>query len=217
MDFPAKWYADDNKKRTSKDKKPKPHWEVKHRLPTQMRSSSREKTYNYFCPKLCMQTKSGSYGNKTFDGRKCHACGYEKKSEGTEYRSEEVFAYETIVEYATQMLKTKPVIKMQYELRNLNEVDGLKVDYCCPDIVILEPTKVAIRLNGQIHENRQRRIKDEDQRIVLEGNGWIVLDFWFYDMPNLYDSLKTKKKTQDAVFEVLKGMKPIFNTWKNLE
>ena len=79
MDFPAKWYADDNKKRTSKDKKPKPHWEVKHRLPTQMRSSSREKTYNYFCPKLCMQTKSGSYGNKTFDGRKCHAWGYEKK------------------------------------------------------------------------------------------------------------------------------------------
>ena len=214
MDFPAKWYADANKK-NKENKKKKPHWEVKHRLPTQMRSSYQEQELLH-CPKLCMQQDSGNYGKRTFNGRKCIACGYEKIIEGTEYRSEEVFAYETIVEYATQILKTKPVIKMQYEIRNLKEVDGLKVDYCCPDIVILEPTKVAIRLNGQIHENKKRRIKDEDQRIVLEGNGWIVLDFWFYDMPNLYDSCKTSKKTTDAVFEVLKGMKSIFNIWKNL-
>ncbi len=215
MDFPAKWIADDNKKRKKKDSPKKPHWEVKHRLPTQMRSTYKEHLYTYYCPKLCMQTDSGTYGKKTFDGKKCHACGYEAVSQGTEYRSEEVFAYETIVEYASKILKVKPVIKMQYEIRELDEVDGLTVDYCCPDIAILEPTKVAIRLNGQIHENKKRRLKDEDQRIVLEGNGWKVLDFWFYDMPNLYDQNPTKKKTEEAVFEVLKGMKPIFNMWKS--
>ena len=58
-------------------------------------------------------------------------------------------------------------------------------------------------------------MKHEDQRIVLEGNGWKVLVFWFYDMPNLYDQNPTKKKTEEAVFEVLKGMKPIFNMWKS--
>ena len=114
MDFPAKWYADANKK-NRENKKKKPHWEVKHRLPTQMRSSYQEQELLH-CPKLCMQQDSGNYGKRTFNGRKCIACGYEKIIEGTEYRSEEVFAYETIVEYATQILKTKPVIKMRYFL-----------------------------------------------------------------------------------------------------
>ena len=108
MDFPAKWIADDIKKRKKKDSPKKPHWEVKHRLPTQMRSTYKEHLYTYYCPKLCMQTDSGTYGKKTFDGKKCHACGYEAVSQGTEYRSEEVFAYETIVEYASKILKVKP-------------------------------------------------------------------------------------------------------------
>jgi hypothetical protein len=73
MDFPAKWYADANKKRTAKDKPKKAHWEVKHRLPTQL------KTNLSWCPRLCQQKPNGAKGKKTFNGMECSECGYKKQ------------------------------------------------------------------------------------------------------------------------------------------
>ena len=35
------------------------------------------------CPRLCQQTDKGGKGRKTFDGRVCYACGYEKKDKTT--------------------------------------------------------------------------------------------------------------------------------------
>ena len=57
------------------------------------------------------------------------------------------------------------------------------------------------------HDGKKQKIKDEDQKIILEGNGWQVVDFWYHEMPNLFDSNKTEKKEREAMWEVLKGVK----------
>ena len=38
----------------------------KQKLPTHMKT-----TYDYYCPVLCQQKENGSYGKKTFNGKKC--------------------------------------------------------------------------------------------------------------------------------------------------
>ena len=168
----------------------------KQKLPTQMKT-----TYDYYCPVLCQQKKNGSYGKKTFNGKKCCECGYEKKTQGTEYRTEQVFAYDILRNAYPNF-----VVKMEHELHDLKDVDGIKAKYCQPDIIIL-PKKIAVRLNGEVHDGKKQKIKDEDQKIILEGNGWQVVDFWYHEMPNLFDSNKTEKKEREAMWEVLKGVK----------
>jgi len=178
----------------------------KQKLPTQMKT-----TYDYYCPVLCQQKKNGSYGKKTFNGIKCCECGYEKKTQGTEYRSEQVFAYDILRTYYPKL-----TVKMEHELHNLKDVDGIKAKFCQPDITISFGVKcgtkhvkkqIAIRLNGEVHDRSKQKIKDADQKIILEGNGWQVVDFWYYNMPNLFDSNKTVRKERSAMLEILKGIK----------
>ena len=178
----------------------------KQKLPTQMKT-----TYDYYCPVLCQQKENGSYGKKTFNGKKCCECGYEKKTQGTEYRSEQVFAYDILRTYYP-----KTVVKMEHELHDLKDVDGIKAKFCQVDITIIfgvksgtkhTVKKIAVRLNGEVHDRSKQKIKDADQKIILEGNGWKVIDFWYHAMPNLFDSNKTEKKEQEAMWEILKGIK----------
>ena len=175
----------------------------KQKLPTQMKT-----TYDYYCPVLCQQKKNGSYGKKTFNGKKCCECGYEKKTQGTEYRSEQVFAYDIL-----RTVYPKSIVKMEHELHGLKDVENIKAKYCQVDITMIDhfencdDLKIAIRLNGEVHDRSKQKIKDEDQKIILEGNGWKVIDFWYHAMPNLLDSNKTKKKEEEAMWEVLKGIK----------
>ena len=185
----------------------------KQKIPTQMKT-----TYDYYCPVLCQQKKNGSYGKKTFNGKKCCECGYEKKTQGTEYRSEQVFAYDLIRSYYPTY-----TVKMEHELHDLHDVDGVKAKFCQPDITVCfgvkcgtkhDKKKIAIRLNGEVHDRSTQKMKDEDQRIVLEGNGWQVVDFWYFKMPNLFDSNRTEKKDFDAALECLKVIKPYLNNGK---
>ncbi len=75
--FPSDWIADDNKKREKKDKPKKAHFEVKHRVATELNSDKVRWTKH--CPRLCQQKPNGNYGKKTYDGKICKACGYENK------------------------------------------------------------------------------------------------------------------------------------------
>ena len=54
------------------------------------------------------------------------------------------------------------------------------------DIVIL-PLKLGIRVNGLYHKHGQRPLKDEDQKLVLEGNGWTILDVNYDDREDLWE------------------------------
>jgi len=78
------------------------------------------------------------------------------------------------------------------------------------DIAIISPARkapgVAIRMQGQIHERRLRKLRDADQRIVLEGNGWKVIDFWYYAMPNLWEDKRNEAIEFSSMTEVMKKM-----------
>jgi hypothetical protein len=70
-------YSDYSSKKKTSDKPKKAHWEKQHRLPTQLKSDNVRWTMH--CPRLCQQKSNGSKGKKTFDGKICNSCGYEKK------------------------------------------------------------------------------------------------------------------------------------------
>jgi len=78
------------------------------------------------------------------------------------------------------------------------------------DIAIVSPKRkapgVAIRMQGPVHEKHNRALKDADQRIVLEGNGWKVIDFWYYAMPNLWTDRRNEAVEFSSMTEVMKRM-----------
>jgi len=77
--FPSDWIAKENLKKQKKEAKPKKaNFEVKHRTSTELNSDKMR--WKYHCPNLCQQKPNGSKGKKTFDGKICKACKYEKKS-----------------------------------------------------------------------------------------------------------------------------------------
>jgi len=82
-------------------------------------------------------------------------------------------------------------VEMECVMNGLEEVDGIKPTIPPPkvDIVIhwsFKYGRIAIRVMGEIHENPRQKIKDEDQRVVLEGNGWKVEDLWYDDFPKTF-------------------------------
>ena len=70
-------YRRDAERSRKADRPKKAHWEVKHRY------SAKSQRWKYWCPNLCQQNEKGSKGKKTFDGKICKACGYEKKVSGS--------------------------------------------------------------------------------------------------------------------------------------
>lgn len=79
------------------------------------------------------------------------------------------------------------ILQTQYSVRNMHEVEGIRPTIPPPKLDIAIPSmKIAIRVNGGIHEGRRQRLKDEDQRVVLEGNGWTVIDVDYADREDLW-------------------------------
>ena len=76
--LPKDWIAKDNIKNKKKDKPKKADFEIKHRTTTELNSDKMR--WKYHCPNLCQQKPNGSKGKKTFDGKICKACNYEKKA-----------------------------------------------------------------------------------------------------------------------------------------
>lgn len=93
----------------------------------------------------------------------------------------------------------------ELELTDLHDVDGFRAKFCKPDIALTsQHRKVAIRLNGGYHNKKSQKMKDANQRIILEGNGWDVVDFNYEEMPNLWTSNRSDKKIRNlATAEVL--------------
>jgi len=123
----------------------------------------------------------------------------ENKSDGTEFRPEQLRAAKIIRE---SIARDPNQVVCEYEIHNLKPVDFNKINYCCPDIAD-KLARVVYRLNGQIHERKIQRQKDEIQKEVLEGNGWKVIDFWYYDMPNLFAKERTPLTNRLASREVI--------------
>ncbi len=96
----------------------------------------------------------------------------------------------------------------EYELTDLRDIQKIKGKFAKPDIVLIDEVrgqKIAIRMNGGIHRKRLQKIKDEDQKTVMEGNGWKVVDFNEDDMPNLWsnDRVDNSKKAYREVLDAI--------------
>ena len=101
--------------------------------------------------------------------------------ENSQYRTEQLLCATILREFYTS-------VKTEYKITNLLH-DELDVKQCQPDVVI-ENKNIAIRLNGPIHEKGKRPMKDEDQKIVLQANGWKVIDLTPHNIPELWDQRK---------------------------
>jgi len=76
--------------------------------------------------------------------------------------------------------------ELEYEVPNLKTVDCIEPKTVIADIADLT-CKMIYRINGPIHEGRIQILKDEDQKIVLKGNGWHVMDIWYDEYTALWD------------------------------
>jgi len=127
-----------------------------------------------------------------------------------EYRPEQMFA----VEILKKTLPENYQITLEKEVTDLKTVDHIMVPFCKPDIVLIDtvsPTKIAIRINGSYHDKDNQRMKDMNQRIVLEGNGWKVVDFNYREMPNLFfGHANDSNDYNKAVYEVLQRLQFIW-------
>jgi len=124
----------------------------------------------------------------------------------TEFRPEQIRAANII----KKLLAKDQRLKLEYDVTDLQPIDAISCPYCCLDIAILNhlgsSPGIAIRLQGEIHEKHNRRLKDDDQKFVLEGNGWIVVDFWYYKMLALWKRTRDENTELDTFVEVMKAM-----------
>jgi len=129
----------------------------------------------------------------------------------SDYRPEQMWAGEII----NACLPSRFTLHYEYELTRLKPIDGITKSFVKPDIAIIDEVHnqyIALRFQGPPHKKADRKMKDEDQKIVLEGNGWTVVDFWYDEMVNLWTNNKFDKATRNlAIREVLTAIEFI---WK---
>lgn len=131
-----------------------------------------------------------------------------RRSHTTENRPEQERLYQLLFFIFVKRNKHF-IMQKEYVPPNLKEVEGIKPYYEKPprlDIAIIEnkSLKIAYRIMGQIHEKRLRRVRDENQKVLLEGNGWKVIDYWFDRHEALWlDSPESRRATEKFILEDL--------------
>ena len=126
----------------------------------------------------------------------------------TEYRPEQMWAGEIMNECLPSGWK----LSYEMELTNLHDVGEIKARFAKPDIVLVDSkhdTWIAIRMNGGYHMKKSQKMKDANQKIILEGNGFKVVDFNVDDMPNLFSNDRVNNR-KGAYKEVIKGIQFIW-------
>ena len=90
------------------------------------------------------------------------------------------------------MTEISDIIILQKRLNNLKSVmDGTEelkptIPGPKPDIII-KTLKIIYRVNGLIHQTAKQRMKDDDQKFILEGNGYTIIDVNFEDREDLWE------------------------------
>ena len=108
------------------------------------------------------------------------------KEENSEYRPEQLLCAKIFRE----LLGSEYDVKTEYPV-TLTPFDGLRPRGAILDIAILgKGMKIAVRLMGAVHDNQKKMLQDQDQRTVLQANGWRVYDFSWYNMLELWDQKK---------------------------
>lgn len=122
-----------------------------------------------------------------------------KNMSDNQFRPEQIYCAELFAEVLPKGWKIEMEYLVGFTHWNAEEKQPKKA---LVDIALLLPPaiKVAIRLNGEVHEKPRQKIKDEDQRINLEKEGWAVFDFNKSTMPELWDrKTYSNKEAQSAI------------------
>lgn len=114
----------------------------------------------------------------------------------TDYRPEQQFARDFLAIWHPNLS-----LNLEYGVKNL-KIDDKSYRKCRLDIAIPKEM-IAIRLNGGYHRGQQS-IKDEFQKVALQQAGWVVIDFDFYKMPNLFKKKKSEETVKLAKEEIVK-------------
>ena len=110
-----------------------------------------------------------------------------KNMSENQWKSEQYYCYKLLLDIIPENMN----VEMEYLVDNMKSVDGIKPKKAILDIaVISNDMKIAFRINGEIHEKVKQSMKDKDQKIILEGNGWKVYDLNKWDIPELWDNKK---------------------------
>lgn len=119
--------------------------------------------------------------------------------------------------------------KTEYKVKEMRPVGGtdltgvraprldialwFKKDFVNSKGVITSKTikKIAIRLMGPPHDERNQELYDNAQKAALEypGNDWLVVDFWYHKMPHLWETPGHKKLPGSAIKEVQQELEGI--------
>lgn len=118
-------------------------------------------------------------------------------------------------EYTKSQMRVAEFLKQFFDIKVEHYIYGLKeIDEIMPtnpppraDIFILgwvgSGKGLIIRVMGGIHEGSTQRMKDEDQKVVLEGNGYLVLDLWWDDFDELWNG--TDEEAYESLVEYFNG------------
>lgn len=144
----------------------------------------------------------------------------------TEYRQEqgnlEKILYALFFDYG---IKSNFTITQEYVVRFLEEYQGIKpypqlpprLDNAVSICYMFEDTphviKIGFRLMGAVHEVKRRRIRDENQRVLLMGNRWHIEDFWYDKHAALWNSHLTNEDYYTAKNLVDSKLRPILEPY----
>ena len=110
-----------------------------------------------------------------------------KNMSENQWKSEQYYCYKLLLD----IIPANMNVEMEYLVDNMKSIDGISPKKAILDIaVISSDMKIAFRINGEIHEKVKQSMKDKDQKIILEGNGWKVYDLNKWDIPELWDNKK---------------------------
>ena len=113
------------------------------------------------------------------------------RSSNTSYRQEQVRAYKILRE-----LFPPHSVMMEYNVKDVG---------CILDLAIIpdQGRFTAIRMMGEVHTSSNRiSEKDEYQKQLLEGKNWIVVDFIWTHMPNLWNNWDIKNQILEVKREL---------------
>lgn len=122
-------------------------------------------------------------------------------------RPEQLLAYELIMQYGMGIESLETEYSLKRKIKVVDHIDLRYPRSPTLDIAIfLKNKKIGIRVNGHYHDSRTR--KDRIQKLVLEHplNGWKIIDFWYFAMPNLFNKNPKIELAYEEVRRELEGV-----------
>lgn len=110
-----------------------------------------------------------------------------RENSNTKYTKSEMALYYELKDNCFDDMDKVPEIMIPQYIPTLHSVEGIRVTNPPPQLDIAIPEiKLCFRVMGQVHESPTAKRKDWLQKAVLEGNGWMVEDVWFWEREDLW-------------------------------